>query len=331
MSVLVLNRGGASGGLKPELTVKAPAGCKIDLLRDGLVLKTYTLSENETEHTFTVSLGAYVVRGSLDGDTKEIDVSIDIVGQYRVEIAFVCNYTMLYDYGDECVDVSGGWAVSPFWSNARAFTKNADSLYGSGGGTNNVEYAEYNSAALDLADYTKVFLRYKFYTTKDSYKQAAAFNLSLNDGVNARQQIFGRGYNNVTSTINENTYRIIAIPSVSNPCHFEFVLRSAWSSVSSWNAAVFALALFKEDDIEALCAKAGISYPGSLDSLIASTSSISAILNNEDAIKYMAANCTGDFMGAFVTNSACRSALDASPHRVIVNTNKHWEKFLAMV
>ena len=80
-----------------------------------------------------------------------------------------------------------------------------------------------------------------------------------------------------------------------------------------------------------LCAKAGISYPGSLDSLISSTSAISAILNNEDAIKYMAANCTGDFMGAFVTNSACRSALDASPNRLIVISNKHWAKFLAMV
>lgn len=81
MSISILNRG-ASGGLKPELTVTAPAGSTIDLLQGGIVVDTYTLSASEMEHTFVVKIGTYAVRVG----TTEIGVEIDRTAQYRVEI-----------------------------------------------------------------------------------------------------------------------------------------------------------------------------------------------------------------------------------------------------
>lgn len=84
MSISILNRG-ASGGLKPELTVTAPSGSTIDLLKNGIIVATYTLSASETEHTFVVKVGTYTVRGTLKGYTRTISVVIDTVGQYAVK------------------------------------------------------------------------------------------------------------------------------------------------------------------------------------------------------------------------------------------------------
>lgn len=106
MSISILNRG-ASSGLKPELTVIAPSGSTIDLLQNGTVVKTYTLGADETEHTFVVKVGTYTARGTLGDKTNSVDVAIDTVGQYEVEIKYG---TYLFDHGD-ITAVSGGWTA----------------------------------------------------------------------------------------------------------------------------------------------------------------------------------------------------------------------------
>jgi hypothetical protein len=81
MSISILNRG-ASGGLKPELTVLAPSGSTIDLLQNGIIVATYTLGADETEHTFVVKEGAYTARV---GD-RESEVVVDSVAQYTANL-----------------------------------------------------------------------------------------------------------------------------------------------------------------------------------------------------------------------------------------------------
>ena len=122
MSISILNRG-ASGGLKPELTVTAPSGSTIDLLQNGIIVDTYTLGASETEHTFVVKVGTYTVRGTLDKvQTKE--VVIDTVGQYEVTIDYKL---WLYREGNECTAVTGGYAIKDY-SNYVTLTKNSDHL-----------------------------------------------------------------------------------------------------------------------------------------------------------------------------------------------------------
>ena len=87
MSISILNRG-ASGGLKPELTVIAPAGSTIDLLQNGIILDTYTLGASETEHTFVVKVGEYEARGTLDEKSYSVNVVIDSIGCYSAEIYY---------------------------------------------------------------------------------------------------------------------------------------------------------------------------------------------------------------------------------------------------
>ena len=107
MSISILNRG-ASGGLKPELIVTAPAGSIIDLLQNGIIIDTYTLGASETEHTFVVKVGTYTVRGTLGTKVQNKEVAIEVAGQYEVEIDYKL---WLYREGDECEDVTGGWYV----------------------------------------------------------------------------------------------------------------------------------------------------------------------------------------------------------------------------
>jgi hypothetical protein len=125
MSISILNRGasGASGGLKPEIIVTAPVGSTIDLLQGGIVIDTYTLSTSETEHIFFVNKGAYTVRGMRDTTSKSVDVVVDEVAQYNVQIAYKL---WLYHAGDECEEVTGGWAFTDYGNGS--LVKNSDHM-----------------------------------------------------------------------------------------------------------------------------------------------------------------------------------------------------------
>jgi len=126
MSISILNRG-ASGGLKPELTVIAPSGSTIDLLQNGIVVSTYTLGADETEHTFVVKVGTYTVRGALEDKVQSKEMVIDAVGQYSVTIDYKL---WLYREGDECEDVTGGWRLEKLsgTSASPVLTKEANRL-----------------------------------------------------------------------------------------------------------------------------------------------------------------------------------------------------------
>lgn len=176
MSISILNRG-ASGGLKPELVVTAPSGSKIDILQNNAVVATYTLGSSETKHTFTVKVGTYTVRGTLDGMTKSEEVLIDTVGQYAVEIIYV---EYLYNYGEQNYEWSArAWKASTAANNnssTPSVTINAD-----GSASVAITSSGYTYSAgvyelvndFDLTDYKTLTLtfNYSFSTsyTKDSY------------------------------------------------------------------------------------------------------------------------------------------------------------------
>ena len=110
MSISILNRGGASGGLKPELTVISSAGDIIDIMQNGIIVYTYIIGANETQHTFVVKLGTYTVKGTRAGATATTSVVIDAVTQYSVTLKYI---KYLYKEGDLCTAVTGGWSKTP--------------------------------------------------------------------------------------------------------------------------------------------------------------------------------------------------------------------------
>ena len=76
------------GGLKPEIRVTAKAGALLNLHSKGssIILQTYQLGAEETQHTFVVDVSetAYVVDDATNGASAE--VLVDVVAQYSVVV-----------------------------------------------------------------------------------------------------------------------------------------------------------------------------------------------------------------------------------------------------
>ena len=138
-------------GLLPEIIVTAAAGSTLDLLQNGVVLKTYTLSSTETQHTFVVkNVGEYTVKSTLGDNTYSSNVLIETVGQYPVTIT---GKLYLYNYGDECESVTGGWNAK---NSNGSFTKNSTSFVLANGNANTNGLGVSVSKLIDSSKYTKL-------------------------------------------------------------------------------------------------------------------------------------------------------------------------------
>lgn len=94
-------------GLLPEIIVTAAAGSTLDLLQNGVVLKTYTLGSTETQHTFVVkNVGEYIVKATKGTDAASRNILVDIVMQYRIELPFVS----IYGISRDITNSSPAWA-----------------------------------------------------------------------------------------------------------------------------------------------------------------------------------------------------------------------------
>ena len=87
----------------------------IDEYVDGTVKEgvwTSKLGEVETKgHKISriKDVGTWRVEGTDGEQTVTEDVEVSTAVEYEVEMKMEPNYLMLYDFGDECVDVTGGW------------------------------------------------------------------------------------------------------------------------------------------------------------------------------------------------------------------------------
>lgn len=78
------------GGLKPEIRVTAKAGALLNLYYKGssIILQSYQLGAEETQHTFVVSVSetAYVVDDETNGEN--VEVLVDAVAVFNVEVVY---------------------------------------------------------------------------------------------------------------------------------------------------------------------------------------------------------------------------------------------------
>jgi len=326
MSISILNRG-ASGGLKPELIITAPAGSTIDLLQGGIIIDTYTLGLSETTHVFVVKMGSYTVTGTLGANVVDYDIIVDSVKQYEMEVVPSANYIMLYDHGDECTDVTGGW-VAEGKTSADNYNQQAGFL---------------TANSFNMGEYSRVGLLGLLSASNTSYTGyfGLAESQTLKTGVTSFRLKFGssKTFCSAALAVDGDKYATVHI-AWSSDSSFTFVNTknsdhlyvNSYRSTSRYSrASYYAVALFKPDDWQTLCAKAGVSAPSTLDELTADTTALTTILSNKSAVDFMAKRCTGDFMCAAVSTEAFLTALEASVYKEFVYANEHWAKFLAMV
>lgn len=149
------------GGLKPEIIVTAKAGALLNLhYKDSsIILQSYQLGAEETQHTFVVDVSetAYVVEDVTNG--KDVEVLVDTVSQYSVEIEYVL---WLYKYGDECIDITGGWVNRNIGG---TITKNQDNIYMSNQPTGSGSCALDTANVINTTGYTKLCAIFSFSTS----------------------------------------------------------------------------------------------------------------------------------------------------------------------
>lgn len=222
----------------------------------------------------------------------------------------IVNYTMLYDEGDECTDVTGGWSAA-----RGSITKNVDSI-SFGGGSSSSEAATANM--IDVSSYSLLCENRKLVTDKTGGTEW--FGL-----YNARN---GQGDSTtVKKTQSSGTYNGLNTLDISDIATTCFILHGVYLRTYK----LYHSFLVKPDDYRKLCSKAGLGVPSSLNALIADTTALATIFNNEDAVKFMVAQCTGDFMVSVCNSATAMAALVNSIAYDYAFENEHWYKFMKMI
>ena len=262
---------------------------------------------------------------------------------------------MLYDNGDECTEITGGWNfyyntanVSRYWNNYGIFNKTENSLntYINGSrilnslGTQNF---------IDITNYNSLGLIFKNLSQTAS-TGSVGFQLSSVDNTNADSHhsdyIVVSNHQGVSAKSNSLYFEPLRKDSelYHEPTQIEpyewntgtFSLNSRFSLYATTDTAgvtsidVYNIFLVKPDNYTKLLEISGINNYSSLEELISDTIAITTILNNEKAVDFMLKQCTGDFMASFIANSNCLTALEDSPYKDLVYENEHWAKFLTM-
>lgn len=297
------------GLFTPRIIVSAPTGSTVTCT-DGEVV----LSVDEVDGTWTFDLpsyGEWVVQrvGSAD-----VAVNVDEVKIYKMFLFDqVVNYTMLYYYGDECTEVTGGITTAASGGKG-SISKGTGSITGSMNGitTGATNYISlYTKNPIDLAGYSVLSARRKLVFTNAIIQKMGVYNSTTEVSISPA-----------------GTYNDFVKLNMSNQTasQLEYHLRNNWGG-TSFELTFFSWFLAKADDWNGLAKFAGISASSMSDLLTKSTT----LLSTEDTVRYLVYNCTGTLMLEAIQSSAFLSALNSSPYKEMVYANEHWAKFLAMV
>ena len=231
------------------------------------------------------------------------------------------NYTMLYDYGDECADLTGGWTGGKYitnYSSAGTYTKYSTYMYCKSGGSNDLVSAGfYTTNKINMSNYSKAVFNisqlkpsYVAYIAADTVQVNAAWTQTVGKRFDTNENQYSAGLHSLdVSTLTSDLY----------------VKFGCWAYAST--IAVNLVFLVKPDDWQKLASIAGIAA-SSIDDIL--TNSIT-LLSNEAAVDFMIKQCTGDFMASAIQSTTFLTALNNSLYKTKIYANEHWNKFLAIV
>ena len=233
------------------------------------------------------------------------------------------NYTYLYDYGNECADITGGWSGTTY-STGAAWAKNTNHLY-----MKSYRASVYTLKAIDLTDYT-----YMIAVTETRGRTTTAYSSQIfysNTTISASSGTISAGsWPNATSfnvNINGGAPYNFFIPIKESLRNSRYLAVSSDDSASLGYINLYNMTIFKEDDCSKLAELIGLAND-SIENIINHSK---YLLNNEEAVRYMVKHYTGDFMARALGSEKFLLALESSPYKTIVHANKHWNQFLTML
>lgn len=247
-----------------------------------------------------------------------------IYGEVEPSYKQIINYTMLYDNGNECTALTGGWKVSSKYNNAVA-TKYTDHIY-----LHTSTASAVTNNLIDLTQYLKFggVLKNIVSTTGQARFAIGKANTATDGTSLGWNDIAGNKVYNLTKSYSHfvGLYNLPKSESY-------YLATMVTDAKNNAYGSVYNMFLLKQDDWQTLCTKTGLNPSNYTDeaALCGNSTAIAEILSNESAVKYMIYNCTGSFMGEFIANDDCLTALNNSPYKTLIQANEHWNKFLNMV
>ena len=259
---------------------------------------------------------------------EEYDFTIPITKDISLlaiwELSQIVNYTSLYNRGDECADITGGWngyacTTSEFPNYNKmspSLTKNTDHLNVTQNKSNALG-ALLTANKIDVSEYTKCSIYGYFSSRGDQYAWQQLCMLNGNSGI----------VNTLAPSIycvsNSEATKIVSmdLSNVTDSGHIG-ILYYYYGVTSKTN--LYYAVLLKEDDWLSVSVLAGIAAE-SIDDLLSNSA---ILLTNKEAVEYMVKKCTGVFMMSAIQSETFMTALNNSAFKDIVYSNEHWAKFL---
>lgn len=264
-----------------------------------------------------------------------------IYGEAPASDEQLVNYTMLYDRGDECTDVTGGWGyylntgVDSYYSDVGSLTKNTDNIQFLDTTTtgSHTHDSLFTRSTIDISEYVGALVSSEVVSWTNStttYAYDLYFCLQTSP-TNASS----------TYTKLKNMFlRNLAIGKYAHTIKFgEYTTTSLYVGIvgntenCSFDGRIHEVVLTKQDNWQDLCTIAGINPSNYTDeeTLCSDSTAIATILSNRNAVKFMIYQCTGSFMANAISSSTFLTALNNSSYNTTIQANEHWNKFLSMV
>lgn len=238
-------------------------------------------------------------------------------GGRKTEYEQVQNYLMLYDSGDECIDVTGGWSASGYTgagvSSFASPTKQSDRIVFSGSGNRAIGTVD----SINVSEYKLACVIDNCTNSVDGY----GFESRICPSKYISSPSAHWGYDGVLG----KRLRVVDISSISSKVYFVSHMGTTRTG------EIYNMFLVKSDFWQQLCNLANIEVPEDMATLLADSESLSAILRSSVAVDYMLKRCTGDFMVSAVQSSTFIDAMDSSTFYEQIYENEHWSKFLELV
>ena len=241
--------------------------------------------------------------------------------EYKQEI----HYLMLYDYGDMCRDVTGGYyesVIEPSWGDGVG-TATVGSTYLQCYGAGNGSIAFTTNRPVDFTEYAKLCGVYERSEANSNVWQYIVYT-----GKNKLPNSSGTGRlwlgNTVGGSISKR-FAVYADISAMPGGHYVGV-----GTNFTYTEKYYMLCIVKEDDWQTWLSKARFAF-ASLEAVMSNSAALTTLLSNRTATQYMLLQCTGTVMVAAIQSSSFLAALNSSPYKQEIYANQHWAKFLRMV
>lgn len=243
------------------------------------------------------------------------------------------NYTMIYDAGNECVDITNSWDrscgnTSINTGNFGQLTKNSDSFSGSINDTSataNYLYYRCTTNAIDLTEYSMLGSVCRNLVASGTYGLEVCWW--------DESPVFWSGTRNPSSSVGDGKVEILGVDGVVGNKYITVSIATSYDKTASITADISGVFMVKADNWQAWIDKAGLSISdyASLDEVMADTEALSTLMNDAKAVSYMLLNCTGTVMASVIQSANALSAIRDSQCNAGIYANVHWDKFLRMV